>query len=464
MILFFAGFMLLALTVALADWRRGWLLALIVAVLQDPVRKMTAGTPVALTMSVVLVYFVVLFGAQRQLQQGFLEFTRRIQRVSNAMALMFFFILLAALNGLFTYGAQYWKVPALSLFIYCAPLPAVILGFIYAQREEHIVDFLRFYAVVTTVALIGTPLEYLGFQHPAIGLVGMPESYVRHLPGLQIKVLSGFYRAPDIMGWHAATLASVGVIMALRNRVLTKAWPWLLVASWGFFNTLISGRRKAIYMFVIFAAVLVWRYFRRLQFAQVMSFGLGLLLIFGVMRYTASTERGSVYAQGAATTREEVLDRLEGGFITTIQMYGIMGAGLGTATQGVRHLLGRDENVGWQEGGLGKLAIEVGVPGVLAAGLLAWVLFRTLLRITAAPDLPGSSQLMRVSLFAMFVTNVVQFMVSAQAYSDAVLTLLTAFFLGFLFATGVLDERHAAQQQAAAAPDAPGLTPATATA
>ena len=461
MTLLFAGFMMLALTVALADWRRGWLLALLVAVLQDPARKMTPGTPVALTMSVVLVYFVVLFSAQRQMQEGFLEFSRRVNRVWNAAAMMIFFVALAALNGLFTYGMQYWKVPALSLFIYCAPLPAVILGFIYAQREEQIVEFLRFYAIVTTIALIGTPLEYLGVQHGAIGLVGMPESYVRHLPGIQIKVLSGFYRAPDIMGWHAATLASVGVIMALRRQVLSKAWPWLLVAGWGFFNTLISGRRKAIYMFVVFAAVLAWRYYKRLQFAQVMSFVLGALMLFAIIRYTAASERGGVYARGATTTRTEILERLEGGLIGTIQTFGIMGAGLGTATQGVRHLLGSDQNIGWQEGGLAKLAIEVGVPGMIAAALLAFVLFRTLLRITSAPDLPGSTQLMRVSLFAMFVTNVVQFMVSAQAYSDAVLTLLTAFFLGCLLATGVLDERYAAEAKRNDEAQAT-LTPATA--
>lgn len=451
----FGGVLLLAVVIALVDWRRGWLFALIVAVLQDPARKMTAGAPVALTMSIVVVYFAVLFGAQRQLQQGWLEFTKRISRVWTAMALMIFFVCLAALNGLFSYGLQYWKVPALSLFIYLAPLPAVLLGYIYVQREEQLIDFFRFYAVITAIALIGTPLEYLGFKHGAIGLVGMPESYVRHLPGIQIKVLSGFYRAPDIMGWHAATLASIGLFMAMRNRVLAQAWPWLLVAGWGFFNTLISGRRKAVYMIVVFAAVLVWRYFRRLQFVQMVSFGIGVLVLFGVMRYTAGTERGAVYAQGTGTSRAEILQRLEGGFVGTIETFGIMGAGLGTATQGVRHLLGRDEStIGWQEGGLAKLAIEVGIPGVLAAAFLAFVLLRTMMRITAAPDLPGSPQLLRCALFAFFVTNVVQFMVSAQAYSDAVLTLLTAFLLGCLFATAVLDERYAAQQ-AAAAPVAP---------
>jgi hypothetical protein len=450
MILLFAGFMMFAMVVSLTDWRRGWLLAVVCGLLQDPARKMTPGTPVALTLSVVAIYIAVLFSAQYQLQAGWRDFTRRLSGIWAAAIVMLFFICLAAMNGLFTYGLEFWKVPALSLFIYLTPLPAILLGYVYVQREEQIAYFFKFYSAVTAIGLIGTPLEYLGVKASAIGLVGMPESYIRHLPGIQIKVLSGFYRAPDIMGWHAATLASIGIAMAMRAQVFQRAMPWLLLAGWGFFNTLISGRRKAVYMIVVFAAVVFWRYFRRLTFAQVTSMVLAVMTIFVIMRYTASSERGAVYTKGTQTSSEEIFERLEGGFIGTIETFGIMGAGLGTATQGVRHLLGHDENIGWQEGGLGKLAIEVGLPGVLAVAFVGWTLSRTLLRVTAAPDLPGSTQLMRVTLFALVVSNVANFMVSAQAYSDAVLTLMSAFFLGCLFATAVLDERYAAEQAAKA--------------
>ena len=46
-----------------------------------------------------------------------------------------------------------------------------------------------------------------------------------------------------------------------------------------------------------------------------------------------------------------------------------------------------------------------------------------------------------VTLFALVAANVANFMASAQAYSDPVLTLMTAFFVGCLFATATLDER-----------------------
>jgi len=63
----------------------------------------------------------------------------------------------------------------------------------------------------------------------------------------------------------------------------------------------------------------------------------------------------------------------------------------------------------------------------------------------------------------LVIANVVEFMVSAQAYSDAVLTLMTAFFVGCLLATAVLDERLAAASPAAIAP-VPGRATAPVTA
>lgn len=462
----FAAFVGLSATVALLDWRRGWLLAVAAIFLQDPARKLTPGTPVVMTMSVVAIYVVILFAAQRHLQREFSDVARRFPRVYGAALLFLFFLALAAVNGLGTYGIGLWKVPMLSLFIYTAPLPAILLGYAYAQTEEQIVGVLKCHAIVTTFGLIGTPLEFLKVNWRALGMVGLPEGFIRHLPGLQIRLLSGFYRAPDIMGWHAAMLTIVGITMALRTRIIRFAWPWMLVAGWGFLNAVLSGRRKAVYMIAVFVVVLVWRYIRRLTVAQLLSFGVVAVLMVLVMHNLKAKEESSVYAAGTVTSREEVLERLEGGLFETIRQFGFMGAGLGTATQGVQHLTGRDTNVGWQEGGLGKLAIEVGVPGLLAAALTFLMLLHVLLKVTAFPDEEGSTQLMRCALFGIFIANVANFLASAQAYSDAGLTLLTCFFLGCLLATATHNHRlKAAQAELAARAEArnargAALTPA----
>jgi len=446
----FAALLLLSVAVALVDWRRGWLLALLCGVLQDPARKLTPGTPVAMTLSIVVVYAVVLFSAQGTLQKHAQEFSRRFSAIKGALAILGVFMMLAAVNGLATFGLANWKAPALAMFVYCAPVPAVLLGFTFLQREEQMFDFFRFYAVITSAALIGTVLEYFNLDWRALGTVALSEGNYRFLPGLSIRMLSGFYRAPDIMGWHAATLSMIGLVMSVRARTLRSSWPWMLVTAWGFLNCLISGRRKAVYMVAVFAAAFLWRYIRSLTVTQVATIAVAGLTLLGVVTKMGSDETASVYTRSTATTGDEVFTRLEGGMISTIEQFGIMGAGLGTATQGVYHVLDDPAlQIGWQEGGLAKLTMELGLPGLLAVGLFAFAIFSFMMKVSGHPDVRGSSKLLRSALFAIVVADIVEFFISAQAYSDAMLTLMSAFFLGCLFATALLDERTAASEVAA---------------
>jgi hypothetical protein len=436
--------------VALFDWRRGWLLFLICGVLQDPARKLTPGAPVVMTFSAVVVYLAILISSYSVLQEHRREFTRRFGRLSTVGAVFLFILLLAAINGIVSYGIEYWKVPMLSLFTYLSPLPAVLLGYAYVQREEHLYKFFTFYAIVTSVMLVGAMLEYLRFHHPSLGLVAQPGDYIRHLTGIQIRMLSGFYRAPDIMAWHAATLTSIGAAMLLRAGFSKRAWPWIAATAWGFLMCLMSGRRKATYYVAVFTAVFLWRYFRRMQMRQTIMVVVTLAILAGVVQRLSSGEETSVYTRGATASQGELLQRVEGGVRDTINQYGFMGAGLGAATQGVYHLLpSTKQGLGWQEGGLGKLAVELGIPGLFVVATLAYVLFMMLLRLTSIPDVPGSSQLLRVALFALLCANIANFLGSAQAYTDPVLTLVTAFFVGALFATATLDERLAAAGESA---------------
>lgn len=454
-LMLFGAVLLISMAVAFTNWRHGWLAAVVCGILQDPVRKLTPGTPAALSMSIVLVYGVILFAALASLQRNRFDFAKRFPNLYSTIVLFVVMLVFAALNGLATFGLEAWQVPALSLLIYMLPIPAVLLGYAWLQREDQLIRFFVFFAAITSIAMIGTVLEYFRFDSAALGVVAMPGGYIRHLPGIQIRVLSGFYRAPDIMGWHAATLTAIGILLAVRARVFTRAWPWVLVAAWGFLNCLISGRRKAIYMVAVFGLAFVVRYIRRMnttQIALVLTVGMALLLVVNQIR---SNEESEVYALGARTTVDEVAQRLEGGVLGTFQQVGFLGAGLGSATQGIRHVSGRQSDFGWQEGGLGKLAAELGLPGLLAAALVAWAMLRMLLRITAPKDLPGTSQVVRVGLFALVIANIGNFLASAQAYSDPVLTLMTAFFLGCLFATAALDERLPATE--ALAP--PALAP-----
>jgi hypothetical protein len=446
----FLGF---ACAFALTDWRRGWLLVVVCGAVQDPVRKLTGGAPVFVSFAVVALYAAILFGARDELMAHLSDFARRFGNLYTSIVVFVFLLGVSALNGLMTYGFDKWKVPLLSGFTYCVPLVAALLGYTWLQREEWMYKFFNVYAAVTSIALIGTLLEYMRIPSRILGMVAFEGDFIRHLPGIQIRLLSGVYRGPDVMAWHAAMLTCVGIAMALRTGIGKNALMWGGVASWGFLSCMIAGRRKAIYTVAVFCLVFVWRYGRRLKNGQLFAL-LGTLILLGTLvQNLASNERTSVYTAGAVTTREELTQRLEGGVGETFRQFGFMGAGLGTATQGVYHLLG-STNVGWQEGGLGKLAVEVGLPGLIAIAVIGLIVLRLLMRLTRIPDVPGSSRFIRAMLFGLVSANVASFTASAQAYTDAVLALTTGFFVGCLFATAALDERLAATttQPAEAAP------------
>lgn len=439
----YLAFLGAACAYALVDWRRGWMLVVICGVLQDPVRKVTAGSPVVISFLVVALYAAILFSGRDEILRHLGEFARRFGALYTSVVAFFFLLIVAALNGMFTYGFDKWKVPLLSLFTYCVPLLAALLGYTWLQREEWMYRFFRLFAVVTSIALVGSVMEYMRVPWRILGMVSFEGDFIRHLPGIQIRLLSGIYRGPDVMAWHASMLTCIGIAMALRAGMSRNALLWGSAASWGFFNCMIAGRRKAIYMVAVFCVAFVWRYGRRLKTGQILALVGVLFALYGIVNHLASNEQTSVYAAGAVASQQELRDRLEGGALETFRQFGLMGAGLGAATQGVYHLLG-SHNVGWQEGGLGKLAVEVGLPGILSLAVISWRVLVLLMRLTRIGDVPGSSQFVRAALFALVVGNIASFMASAQAYTDAVMALTTGFFVGCLFATAALDERFAA--------------------
>ena len=440
---FYLIFLGAACAFALVDWRRAWFLVMVCGVIQDPIRKLSAGSPVWISFAVVALYAAILFAARTEMRAHAAEFTRRFKNISTGITAFIVLLLVAAMNGLVTYGFDKWPAPAISFVTYMIPVIAALLGYTWFQREEMILKFFRIYAAMTSVALIGTVLEYLRVPSRMLGLVSFEGDYIRHLPGIQVRMLSGIYRSPDVMAWHAGMLTAIGVAMVLRAGMRRQMLIWSAAAGWGFFNCMIAGRRKAIYFVIIFCLMFLWRYVRRIRPSQMFA-TLGLLLILGVViNYLSSDEGTSVYTRSAVATRGELGQRFEGGVMQTFREVGYMGAGLGTATQGVHHLLGSN-SIGWQEGGLGKVAIEVGLPGLIALFFMVIIVGRMLLTLTSIHDVPGSSQFLRVFLFALVSANIAGFIGSAQVYNDAVLALTAGFLVGGLFASAVLDERLAA--------------------
>jgi hypothetical protein len=121
--------------------------------------------------------------------------------------------------------------------------------------------------------------------------------------------------------------------------------------------------------------------------------------------------------------------------------YGLLGAGLGMGTQGAQHFGGGEQAAA--EGGLGKITLELGIPGLFLMGWIAILVFQHLLWIMRAAS-RHSVKIGRLSfgLFSFLVANVAGFSVATQAYADLFILLILSWALGFLFAVPVLVERE----------------------
>ena len=115
----------------------------------------------------------------------------------------------------------------------------------------------------------------------------------------------------------------------------------------------------------------------------------------------------------------------------TLGQSGVLGEGLGSASQGAQYIDGVRER-SWQESGLSKLLIELGLPGFLWALVLGVTLGGALLGSLALVDSPDSPVL--IGIIGFCAANAASFVVSHQVYGDLLIMTLTAFFVGVALA------------------------------
>jgi hypothetical protein len=130
--------------------------------------------------------------------------------------------------------------------------------------------------------------------------------------------------------------------------------------------------------------------------------------------------------------------------------YGLFGAGLGVGTQGTQHFGGGGAMAGAAEGGLGKITVELGVPGLFVVGWIAILFFQYLWQIMRFAS-RRSPRIARLSfgLVSFLVANVAGFSVATQAYGDLFILLILSWTLGFLIAVPILVQREVHSRQLA---------------
>jgi hypothetical protein len=472
---------LLAIAVffAIGNWRLGLLLALVTAILQDPLRKIAPDKPVLFVVFAGIVFASACLGAGlRGVPLTPNSVFNRYGRLLTPVFLLLVLIVLQAFNSLIRFGNP--MITFIGLLTYLLPVPAIVFAYQLVLRggEVRIHQFMKCYVLFMMPALATVYLEYAGYDWPVLGAVG-PQLIIYDL-GTVIIPKSGIFRAPEIAAWHAVTCACFILLLTTLRKInvqtlLTAAVIIVLVIAIG----VLTGRRKALIEIAVFASsyLILWAMLQKgaaklgiaLTVAGLLGFGwLVGQLESDRLNYSDSRTLGySLYVERSKTVFEDAPSRFVALGIVPIMWaynrFGPFGAGLGTGTQGTQYF-GGGAIGGASEGGLGKITLELGIPGLFVLSWLALSVFNHLWRIMrAASQISPRIAQLSYGLFSFLLANMAAFSVATQAYGDLFVLLILSWTLGFLFAVPVLLEREARLRQPAILEDvAPVFRPKTA--
>lgn len=458
--LVFAVIVVIAAIAALLDWRLGLYACVVAALVQDPLRKLVPEEPVYLTLLAPLVLGLAVANA---LTRGMNLKPRQIVGWSHGLGAPFAFlmawILVQSLHSLLVFGNP--LVTAVGLATYLAPIPALVVSYRFALTTgaKGVQGWLRFYLVLVGLALLTVVVEYAGLESDLFGQIG--EDMRIYDLGSVLIGKTGIFRSTEVAAWHATAAACFAFIVLtsprLNNRRVALA---VAIAAAMIGIAVLTGRRKSIIAVAGFATTYLFlfsilsRNFHSWLLGFLAVAATLFLVVGGLLQDEGEVGGGQVaeyqlFLERGRTVFGEAPERLVsmslGQAEWATRVTGLLGAGVGVATSGARHVgkVGAELG-GVGEGGVGKVMAELGVPGLL---LIAWFMFALSrliwrnLKFTAG----RSPQVFRLSagLVAFLVANGMIFTVNTQIFSDLFILIVFGLALGFLLATPVLAARAA---------------------
>ncbi|MCU0833662.1 MAG: hypothetical protein MUC77_04380 [Chromatiaceae bacterium] len=466
-----AGALLLLAVLAFGNWRAGLVLCVLTAVLQDPLRKLVPNEPGYFVLFAGLTFAAAAVGAiagggMRPTPNAIQGWKRQM---GPPLALFLLLVILQAAHSLVRFGIP--QMTIIGLISYLAPLAALVFAYhlALAQGLRRLRQWMWFYALAAGGALVGVYLEYAGFNWAVLGEVG--RGLVIYDVGTVLKAYSGFFRSSEIAAWHTAAVACflfillVGRRITLPRLVIALALVGLLAAL-----GVLTGRRKLLVVVTVFlssyAFLVAWFQYRATRPAVLAAVAgvLAYLAFVGVMEPDggeSSTkhmkldpkEKYAHYTTRSRSVFEDIPERFENLGLAPIRWavnrYGVFGAGLGTGSQGVQHVQGAGSvQRGAAEGGLGKITMELGVPGLCVVAWLILAFARYVRNVLAAvTKLSPRHARVAYGLVAFLIANAASFSVATQAFGDVFVLVMLGWAVGFVLAMPVLAARELALRQ-----------------
>ncbi|MBI3862559.1 MAG: hypothetical protein HY290_11770, partial [Planctomycetia bacterium] len=273
--------------------------------------------------------------------------------------------------------------------------------------------------------------------------------------GYVVELISGFYRSPDVMGLHAANTTMFSALLSIQPRTRYK-WLWIAMVLWGTTCLVLSGRRKMIGMLLVFAAIYLSLRIRRTGFARILPFTILVSSVIAtvllVMREGKDTQEYADYAQTTITQGGERLqENLVEGVLVSLRQTGVLGIGLGTATQGRYYVEGLAGTKAWQEDGISRIFAEMGLLGAIFMTLAIVNFIRAAYVAWKMVPIYSPIHEIQIGMLAIVGASIASFIVSHQAFSGDPCALLFVSLLFGVLLSGpiqVVRAMMAAEQQA----------------
>ena len=439
-------------TLAFFRWRLGLFATLVMALAQDPLRKLLPNESATANLLVAVVFAAAVVGSLVQKQRiDFGLVFGRSGALPIAVAFFLLLLFLQAAHSLLRFGNP--LITGYGLASYLAPLVAILfVSRLYPYgRLKRVIPFLWFYVALVAVPICTVLLEQLGMASPILGEVGGGITIFDM--GTVLEANSGTFRASEIAAWHIANFSClVLLLMTYRRPDVVKFFLACGLVAVAIYIGTLTGRRKFLIMIAIFAvsyiSLLTWHSPRWRSTSVVMAI-LGLLAFIAwdptpdllnpaIDPIAAEMTDAQLYIGRTGTVFDDAVDRfLELGVAPIMWGYnrtGLFGAGLGVGTQGVQHL----GNFGWlvggaAEGGLGRFTVELGVPGLILAALVGALTFRRIL-VPLKPNrkVSKSENRLLAGFVAILISNAASFSIGQGMYGDIFVLLFNGTLLGVL--------------------------------
>lgn len=432
---------------------------LLIGFSQDIFRKLVYGEPVIFVIFSGVVFIVAFIGLVMRMGivNSLKPFTEWTQNIS--LPLFFFLAILAIqlLNSLVSYGNI--QMSLIGLMSYTAPLISIIVGYYMVNSVEDIRRFMKAYLCAGLLVAISVMLSFNGMDLVIFKEVGV--GITIYDQGTALKSYSGIMRTGEVAAWHIATAGCFFLIVLVTSRK-RRSFIWAaLILVVLVVSVSVTGRRKMLMLVSMFGILYFFShaYLRKslnVQYfisACVTSFFVWALIEV-VFPGGYSSDLENYLARGASVYSDATSRFYRLGLEPIVWAYnrtGLFGGGLGIATQGAGQFSDVAVAGGAGEGGLGKVMVELGLPGLI---ICLWLFVTVMLYINRGLLLSARGQVnarlmpLMLGISVLLLVNVLTFSVASQIYGDIFVMLLLGLMVGFLFALPKLMIQSFDQNQA----------------